>query len=49
MDIFCCMWVFVVVVECGSFVGVVEQLQVLVVMVGKYIQQLEVYLGIGLL
>ncbi len=43
------MQAFVAVAERGSFAGAAEQLQVSAVMVGKYIQQLEVHLGTALL
>lgn len=43
------MQAFVAVAERGSFAGAAEQLQVSAVMVGKYIQQLELHLGTALL
>lgn len=43
------MQAFVAVAERGSFAGAAEQLQVSAVMVGKYVQQLEVHLGTALL
>lgn len=49
MDTLRCMQAFVAVAERGSFTGAAEQLQVSSVMVGKYIQQLEVHLGAALL
>ncbi|HEL3779081.1 LysR family transcriptional regulator [Stenotrophomonas forensis] len=49
MDTLRCMQAFVAVAERGSFAGAAEQLQVSAVMVGKYIQQLEVHLGTALL
>ncbi|HEL3178919.1 TPA: LysR family transcriptional regulator [Stenotrophomonas maltophilia] len=49
MDTLRCMQAFVAVAERGSFAGAAEQLQVSAVMVGKYVQQLEVHLGTALL
>ncbi|WP_414555243.1 LysR family transcriptional regulator [Stenotrophomonas forensis] len=49
MDALRCMQAFVAVAERGSFAGAAEQLQVSAVMVGKYVQQLEVHLGTALL
>lgn len=49
MDTLRCMQAFVAVAERGSFAGAAEQLQVSAVMVGKYIQQLELHLGTALL
>ena len=49
MDTLRCMQAFVAVAEHGSFSAAASQLQVSAVMVGKYIQQLEAYLGTALL
>lgn len=48
MDLIVFLWIFVKVVEVGFFVVVVEVLDLLLQLVGKYIQVLEYYLGVCL-
>ncbi|WP_312708795.1 LysR family transcriptional regulator [Stenotrophomonas sp.] len=49
MDLLRCMQAFAAVADRGSFSAAAEHLQVSAVMVGKYVQQLEVHLGSALL
>ena len=49
MDTLRCMQAFVAIADSGSFARAAERLDVSAVMVGKYVQQLEVHLGTALL